>query len=67
VQARHSDGQLSVGAATANGPLGPFTDVGAPLVHESNMGHIGMCCKICVCMWGGGLVCGGVSCRTYLS
>jgi hypothetical protein len=41
VQARHSDGQLSVGAATASNPLGPFTDVGAPLVHESNMGHIG--------------------------
>ena len=40
-QARHTDGQLSVGVAVATSPLGPFTDVGEPLVHENDMGHIG--------------------------
>lgn len=47
--ARHSDGQLSVGAAVADSPLGPFADVGAPLVHETNMGHIGASRARCSC------------------
>jgi arabinan endo-1,5-alpha-L-arabinosidase len=38
--ARDSDGMLSVGVAAATSPLGPFTDIGAPLVHDSSMGHI---------------------------
>jgi GH43 family beta-xylosidase len=38
--ARHSDGVLSVGAATAPSALGPFADVGAPLVHQASMGSI---------------------------
>jgi GH43 family beta-xylosidase len=38
--ARHKDGQLSVGAATASSPLGPFTDIGQPLVHDAAMGMI---------------------------
>ena len=38
--ARHSDGQLSIGAATASDPLGPYTDLGAPLVHDAGMGMI---------------------------
>lgn len=38
--ARHSDGTLSVGAASAPSPLGPFADRGAPLVHENGMGTI---------------------------
>jgi beta-xylosidase len=38
--ARHTDGQLSIGAATSASPLGPFVDVGAPLVHEAGMGVI---------------------------
>ncbi len=35
-----SDGVLSIGAATAPSPLGPFTDLGAPLIHDANMGLI---------------------------
>jgi GH43 family beta-xylosidase len=38
--ARDQDGSLSVGAATATSALGPFTDVGAPLVHDPTMGMI---------------------------
>jgi arabinan endo-1,5-alpha-L-arabinosidase len=38
--ARHSDGTLAVGAASASSPLGPFVDRGAPLVHKSGMGTI---------------------------
>lgn len=38
--ARDTNGQLSVGAASASSPLGPFTDVGAPLVNDASMGHI---------------------------
>ncbi|HEX8794600.1 MAG TPA: glycoside hydrolase family 43 protein [Polyangiaceae bacterium] len=38
--ARDTDGMLSVGAASATSPLGPFTDVGQPLVHDTTMGHI---------------------------
>jgi arabinan endo-1,5-alpha-L-arabinosidase len=35
-----SDGKLSIGAASATSPLGPFTDLGAPLIHDANMGLI---------------------------
>jgi GH43 family beta-xylosidase len=38
--ARHSDGRLSIGAATSTSALGPFTDIGVPLVHDSAMGMI---------------------------
>jgi GH43 family beta-xylosidase len=38
--ARDTDGMLSVGAASATSPTGPFTDIGQPLVHDSSMGHI---------------------------
>jgi GH43 family beta-xylosidase len=38
--ARGSDGKLSIGAASAPSALGPFTDLGAPLVHDSQMGLI---------------------------
>jgi arabinan endo-1,5-alpha-L-arabinosidase len=38
--ARHQDGRLSIGAATATDPLGPYTDIGAPLVQEPGMGAI---------------------------
>ncbi|WP_375770868.1 glycoside hydrolase family 43 protein [Archangium gephyra] len=38
--ARHVDGKLSIGAATATSALGPYTDIGAPLVHDSAMGMI---------------------------
>jgi arabinan endo-1,5-alpha-L-arabinosidase len=38
--ARHLDGQLSVGAASAPSALGPFTDLGAPLVHSASGGVI---------------------------
>ncbi len=38
--ARDTDGMLSIGVASASSPLGPFTDIGAPLVHDSAMGHI---------------------------
>ena len=35
-----SDGSLAVGAATATDPLGPYTDLGAPLVHDPSPGVI---------------------------
>ncbi|MCY1046901.1 glycoside hydrolase family 43 protein [Corallococcus sp. bb12-1] len=38
--ARHSDGRLSIGAATSASALGPFTDLGRPLVHDTGMGMI---------------------------
>lgn len=38
--ARHQDGRLSIGAATANTAQGPFTDIGQPLVHDGAMGMI---------------------------
>ncbi len=38
--ARHVDGKLSIGAATSTSALGPFTDIGAPLVHSTTMGMI---------------------------
>ncbi|EGD80953.1 hypothetical protein PTSG_01536 [Salpingoeca rosetta] len=38
--ARHKDGTLSVGVATGPTPLGPFSDLGAPLVHTPGMGNI---------------------------
>lgn len=38
--ARNGDGKLSVGAASAPSPLGPFTDLGHPLVHDAAMGLI---------------------------
>lgn len=38
--ARHQDGKLSIGAATATSALGPFTDLGHPLVHDAGMGMI---------------------------
>ena len=38
--ARGKDGKLAVGAASASTPTGPFTDIGAPLIHDANMGLI---------------------------
>ena len=38
--AKHTDGTLAVGAASASSPLGPFVDRGQPLVHKSGMGTI---------------------------
>jgi GH43 family beta-xylosidase len=38
--ARHADGKLSIGAATGPSAVGPFTDIGVPLVHDSAMGMI---------------------------
>jgi GH43 family beta-xylosidase len=38
--ARHTDGKLSIGAATSASATGPFVDVGQPLIHESTMGVI---------------------------
>jgi len=38
--ARHQDGALSVGAATAPSALGPYTDIGQPLIHNTAMGLI---------------------------
>lgn len=38
--ARGSDGMLAVGAASATSALGPFTDIGAPLIHDASMGLI---------------------------
>jgi arabinan endo-1,5-alpha-L-arabinosidase len=38
--ARASDGQLSIGTATAPDPLGPWTDSGAPLLHDAGVGLI---------------------------
>jgi arabinan endo-1,5-alpha-L-arabinosidase len=38
--ARGADGKLSIGAASAPAALGPFTDIGQPLVHDPAMGLI---------------------------
>ena len=38
--ARHVNGRLSIGAATAPSALAPFTDIGQPLVHDASMGMI---------------------------
>lgn len=38
--ARGKDGVLAVGAAAAPSALGPYTDLGKPLVHDPNMGLI---------------------------
>eukprot|EP01013_Petalomonas_cantuscygni_P009066 TRINITY_DN21837_c0_g1_i1.p1 TRINITY_DN21837_c0_g1~~TRINITY_DN21837_c0_g1_i1.p1 ORF type:complete len:401 (-),score=45.52 TRINITY_DN21837_c0_g1_i1:638-1768(-) len=38
--ARHNDGTLSVGAAKADHPKGPYTAVAHPLVHTPGMGNI---------------------------
>ncbi len=38
--ARNVDGMLSVGAASATSATGPFADIGAPLIHDPNMGLI---------------------------
>jgi GH43 family beta-xylosidase len=38
--ARGADGMLAVGAASAPTALGPFTDLGAPLIHDASMGLI---------------------------
>src|SRR5215472_13294068 len=38
--ARGTDGVLAVGAAAAPSALGPFTDLGHPLVHDASMGLI---------------------------
>jgi arabinan endo-1,5-alpha-L-arabinosidase len=38
--ARHGSGQLALGAARADSPLGPFVDLGAPLLLDPGMGMI---------------------------
>jgi arabinan endo-1,5-alpha-L-arabinosidase len=38
--ARNADGRLSIGAAYAASALGPYTDIGHPLIHDANMGLI---------------------------
>ncbi|MFT3698007.1 MAG: glycoside hydrolase family 43 protein [Kofleriaceae bacterium] len=38
--ARNTDGKLSIGAAMAPTAMGPFTDLGQPLIHDANMGLI---------------------------
>ncbi|WNG15927.1 glycoside hydrolase family 43 protein [Cystobacter fuscus] len=38
--ARHTNGALSIGAATAANPLGPYTDLGRPLINDTSMGMI---------------------------
>lgn len=38
--ARHRDGSLAVGAATSNNVLGPYTDIGRPLVQVARPGVI---------------------------
>ena len=38
--ARGADGKLAIGAASATSATGPFTDIGAPLIHDANMGLI---------------------------
>jgi GH43 family beta-xylosidase len=38
--ARHTDGKLAVGAATSPSATGPFTDLGAPLLHDATTGLI---------------------------
>lgn len=35
-----SDGQLSIGAASGPSPVGPFTDLGRPLLHDPSIGLI---------------------------
>ncbi|QED25811.1 family 43 glycosylhydrolase [Microvenator marinus] len=35
-----SNNRLSIGAATASSPLGPFTDIGEPLIYDPNPGVI---------------------------
>ncbi len=38
--ARRSGGQLCIGAASADSPTGPFTDLGRPLLYDASMGLI---------------------------
>jgi GH43 family beta-xylosidase len=38
--ARNTDGKLSIGAASADDALGPYTALPQPLVHDANMGLI---------------------------
>ena len=38
--ARNTDGKLSIGAAWADAPLGPYTALAQPLVHDATMGLI---------------------------
>ena len=38
--ARRSGGQLCIGAASADSPTGPFTDLGRPLLYDAAMGLI---------------------------
>ncbi|MFP2905851.1 glycoside hydrolase family 43 protein [Pyxidicoccus sp. 3LFB2] len=38
--ARHSSGRLAIGAATSASALGPFTDLGRPLILDADMGMI---------------------------
>jgi GH43 family beta-xylosidase len=38
--ARHTSGKLAIGAATSASALGPFTDLGRPLVLDASMGMI---------------------------
>ncbi len=38
--ARGADGMLAIGAASATSALGPFTDIGQPLVHDASVGLI---------------------------
>ncbi len=38
--ARNTDGKLSIGAASASSPLGPYAPLAQPLVHDPNMGLI---------------------------
>ena len=38
--ARSTAGHYSIGAASSNSPLGPFTDIGQPLIAEASMGLI---------------------------
>ena len=38
--ARGADGMLAIGAASATSPLGPFTPLSQPLIHDASMGLI---------------------------
>ncbi len=38
--ARGADGMLAIGAASASSSVGPFTDIGQPLVHDASVGLI---------------------------
>lgn len=38
--ARHKDGMLCVGAAIAKNVIGPYTDIGYPLIHNTSVGMI---------------------------